>query len=79
MKKFIIKQMLKAEELKDRAIKVMQNKDGLSETTEKLLWVAGSVAIVLIVVGLFVALIKADVMPKLTAKIGEIFNFTANP
>ncbi len=75
MKKFITKKYLRAMELKDNAIKTLNNKDGLSHTTEILLYCAAGAAIVLVVTGLFILLIKNDAFPGLADKLKEIFNY----
>lgn len=53
---------------------VMKNKDGLSHTTEILLWTLAAATVVVTVVGLIILLINDEVLPGLKTKISDILN-----
>ncbi|WMJ24314.1 hypothetical protein RBG61_06515 [Paludicola sp. MB14-C6] len=79
VKKYVDEKCIKAQqwlvEQAQETKELLQNKDGISHTTEVLLWSAGAAAVVLVAIGLFVVLLKTDVFPKLGTKLQEIFNF----
>ena len=53
---------------------LLKNKDGLSTSTEILLWVLLGAVIVGIIGGLAIALIKSDIFPALSTKVKDILN-----
>lgn len=78
MNKFLQRQAIKAQigtkQLLNKTSDVLKNNDGLSHSTEVLIWSLGSAVIVAAVVVLALALFTDEVFPALGDKMKEILN-----
>lgn len=74
MKRFLLKQAVRAQMLKERAYSMLHDNDGLSESTEKLLWVLGTVVIVGGAIVWAVSFMDKTALPKIGEKIMDILN-----
>lgn len=78
LKNFMLKKAVEAKIAASGAVNkvtsMVQDRSGMSHSTEVLLWVLGSAVIVGIIITLAIALFKDELMPEFSAKVKEILN-----